>query len=170
MPAQIYFITQNFLYTNTPIQANVDFKEILPLIKGSADMWTRNTLGTLFYNDLLTKYNAQTLSADETTLVEYIQLSIAWRTAAESVLELSYQITNKGVQTQSGDYSVSLELKYQKYVDKAEFYENRMQSWLLTNKLLFSVFMDDNNKTDSGAHLSLMCKSNNSFISPIQLI
>ena len=175
MAALIYFCTETYLKENTPMNGNISFAEILPLIRSASDMYTRSTLGTLFYNDLLTKYNAVTLSANELILVDKMKLSIAWRAMADATLELSFSLKNKGIQTQSGDYSNSAELKaiqfmYQKYVDKAEFYENRMKMWLIENKLLFSVFMDTDNKTDSGAHCILTDKSNTAFVSPIMFI
>ena len=86
MATVIYFVTENYLKVNTPITANVNITEVLPLVKGAADMWTQSTLGTYFYNDLLVKYNAQTLNPDEETLVALMQPSIAWRAAADAVI------------------------------------------------------------------------------------
>lgn len=173
MAQTIYFVTENFLKTNTPITANVDIVEVLPLIKAAADMWTRSTLGTYFYNDLLTKYNAQTLDANETILVGYMQPSIAWRTAADAIIELSYQLKNKGVQTQSGDFSNSPEYKAimfmcNHYTKKAEFYENIMWEYLLKNKDLYPVFTNPLNR-DSNCLCWLLDKSRNKFNSQIFL-
>ena len=141
----IYFITEQYLKINTPITANVDIIEILPLVKNAAIMWSAHTLGTYFFEDLLAKYNAMTLNSDETYLVELMQPSIAWRTCSDAVLELSYQLKNKGVQTQSGDFSAAAELKAVQYLSetygkKAEFYENRMWQYLRKNKALFPAF------------------------------
>ncbi len=66
-------------------------------------------LGTTFYNDLLTKYNNQTLDPDEETLVTFIQPIIAWRAAEDAVFGLSLQLKNKGLQTQFGDNSSSVD-------------------------------------------------------------
>jgi hypothetical protein len=38
---------------------------------------------------------------------EYIKPAVAWRAASEVVVASSYQITNKGTQIQSGDFSSS---------------------------------------------------------------
>jgi len=140
-----YFVTENYIKVNTPITANVDIKEVLPLIKGAADMFTQHTLGTHFYQDLLTKYNAQTLSPDEETLVDLMQPSIAWRACADAVIELSYQLKNKGIQTQSGDNSNNGEAKMvqfmnRHYAQKAEFYEQMMWKYLVKNKALYPEF------------------------------
>lgn len=145
MPQLIYFVTENYLKVNTTITANVNITEILPLVKGAADMWTQYTLGTYFYDYLLTKYNAQTLTPDEEILVGYMQPSIAWRACADAVLELSYQLKNKGIQSQSGDFSTNSESKMiqmmnRHYVQKAEFYENALWKYLKKNKDLYPQF------------------------------
>lgn len=154
MAALIYFVTENYIKVNTPITANVDIKEVLPLIKGAADMWTQHTLGTYFYEDLLTKYNAQTLSADEEALVALMQPSIAWRACADAVIELSYQLKNKGIQTQSGDFSASGEAKMvqfmnRHYAQKAEFYEQMMWNYLVKNKALYPEFTSHLNQNST---------------------
>lgn len=151
MAQTIYFVTEAYLKLNTPVTANVNITEVLPLIKGAAFMWTRSTLGNYFFQDLLTKYNAQTLSPDETTLVELMQPSIAWRTCSDAVITLSYQLKNKGIQTQSGDFSFSPEYKAimfmsTDYAKKAEFYENYMWKYLVKHKDLYPAFTNPLNR------------------------
>lgn len=164
MSNQIYFVTENYLKVNTPITANVDIKEVLPLIKGAADMWTQSTLGTYFYQDILTKYNAQTLNADEEVLVVLMQPSIAWRACADAVIELSFQLKNKGIQTQSGDFSASGESKMvqfmnRHYSQKAEFYEQKMWEYLKKNRLLYPEFVSSLNHN---SNLLNTCSGNES--------
>ena len=76
-----YFITETYLKTNTPITANVDVTDVTPYIATQAQLRVMPILGTTFYNYLLTKYNAQTLTNVEEALVAYIQPVIAWRSA-----------------------------------------------------------------------------------------
>lgn len=141
----IYFITENYIKVQTPITRNVDVNEVTPFVKGCSDQRIQPILGTYFYNDLLTKYNAQTLSADETTLVEKIQPCIAWYSASEAVLALSYQLKNKGIQKQNGDFSESVGkdevlLMYDHYAQKAAFYEQRIRIYLKDNSDLFANY------------------------------
>lgn len=131
----IYFCTETWIKENTPITANVDMTDVMPWMKTAAEMWIQPILGSYFYNDLLTKYNAQTLSSDEITLVGMIQPAIAWRAASDAVYGLSYQLKNKGLQTQTGDFSESVELAevqfgMAQYRQKAEFYENQISKYL----------------------------------------
>jgi hypothetical protein len=146
----IYFVTENWLKTNTPITANIDAVKIFPFVQSQADMRIQPLLGTYFYKDLLTKYNAQTLSANEEILVAKIQPAIAWRAVEDCVLSISYALKNKGIQQQSGDYSQPAtfqEIAYIQnvYSQKAVFYENRIIAYLKDNSSLFPNFTSDLN-------------------------
>ena len=150
----IYFITENYIKLKTPITRNVDVNEVTPFVKSCSDRRVQPILGSHFYNDLLTKYNAQTLSADETTLVELIQPCLAWYSSAEAVLSLTYQLKNKGIQKQNGDFSESVAkdeilLMYDHYQSDAAFYEQRLRVYLKENKDLYVEYTStDNNDSD----------------------
>jgi hypothetical protein len=147
----IYFVTENYLKLQTPITANVDVTDVTPFIKTQSDMRVQPILGTYFYNYMLTGYNAQTLNGDEETLVTYIQPIVAWRSAEDAVFGLSYQLKNKGLQMQNGDYSTSVtqqEVNFAQdhYAQKASFYEARLYRYLKDNKDLFPEFISELNK------------------------
>jgi len=150
----IFFVSENFLKTETPITQNVEITEVTPLIKSVADMWVRDAIGTYFYDYLLVKYNAQTLSADELILVQIMQYCIAWRACSDATLELSFQLKNKGVQTQSGDFSMNADLRSvtlmsKHYEQKAAFYDTRLFTYLKDNKDLYPEFIISINKDSS---------------------
>jgi hypothetical protein len=147
----IYFVTENYLKLQTPITANVDVTDVTPFIKTQSDMRVQPILGTYFYKYMLTGYNAQTLNNDEETLVTYIQPVVAWRSAEDAVFGLSYQLKNKGLQMQNGDYSTSVtqsEVAFAQdhYAQKASFYETRLFNYLKENKDLFPEFTSELNK------------------------
>jgi hypothetical protein len=150
----LYFITETYLKTNTPITANVDVTDVTPYIKTQADLRVQPILGSVFYNYLLAEYNAQTLNPDEETLVGFIQPVVAWRSAEDAVFGLTYQLKNKGLQTQFGDYSGSVsraEVAFgmEHYAQKASFFEARLIRYLLANKNLFPQFTSlENRDTD----------------------
>ena len=162
----IYFTSSKWLKENLPINKNIDDNTLVPLVKGAADMWVRSILGTYFYNDLLTKYNDQALSANEIIIVtEYIKYCIGWKVASELAITSSFELKEKGVQTQTGDYSSNAEYKaimflVHHYSDKADFYLNRLTEYLIENKDLFSAFISDLN-TDSSAKKSCSGDTNN---------
>lgn len=146
----IYFVTEAYLKQKTPITANVSATEVSKFIEPAALAWMQSILGTYFFNDLLTKYNAQTLSANEELLVAKMQPAIAWRAAEDAVVALTYQLKNKGLQKQNGDNSESVELAeagfvMKHYSQKAEHFEYLVRSWLKNNKDLFSVFTSTSN-------------------------
>ena len=146
-----YFITETYLKTNTPITANVDVTDVTPYIATQAQLRVMPILGTTFYNYLLTKYNAQTLTNVEEALVAYIQPVIAWRSAEDAVFGLTYQLKNKGLQTQFGDFSSSVtrsEVAFgmEHYAQKASFFEQRLIRWLLANRNLFPIFISTANQ------------------------
>lgn len=147
----IYFVTENYLKSQTPITANVDVTDVTPFIKTQSDMRVQPILGTYFYNYMLTGYNAQTLNGDEQTLVTYIQPVVAWRSAEDAVFGLSYQLKNKGLQLQNGDYSTSVsqqEVAFAQdhYAQKGAFYEARLYKFLKENKDLYPEFISELNK------------------------
>ena len=146
----LYFITETYLKVNTPITANVDVTDVTPYIATQAALRVQPILGTTFYNYLLTQYNNTALNPDEINLVEFIQPVIAWRSAEDAVFGLTYQLKNKGLQTQSGDYSASVsrnEVAFgmEHYAQKASFFEQRLIRWLLTNRALFPLFISTTN-------------------------
>ena len=149
----IYFVTENSLKTKIPLTANIDMVKVLPYVESQADMRIQPILGTYFYNYLLGKYNAQTLTPDETTLVKKIQYAIGWRAVEDCILGISFELKNKGIQQQSGDYSSPTTLAEANYIEgrmakKAEFYEERLIKWLQANYSLFPQFTDSQNDSD----------------------
>ena len=149
----IYFVTENWLKTKIPLTANIDMVKVLPYVESQADMRIQPILGTYFYNYLLGKYNAQTFTPDETTLVKKIQYAIGWRAVEDCILGISFELKNKGIQQQSGDYSSPTTLAEANYIEgrmakKAEFYEERLIKWLQANYSLFPQFTDSQNDSD----------------------
>jgi len=61
----VFFITEEWIKANTPLTQNIDAKDISVWTAVNAENWVRKIIGTHFFNDLLTKYNAQTLSSNE---------------------------------------------------------------------------------------------------------
>jgi len=169
----IFFITEAYIKLKTPITQNVDVNEITPFIATVSDMRIQPILGTYFYNDILTKYNAQTLTADEETLVAKIQPCIAWYSAADAVFALTYQLKNKGLQKQSGEYSESVSREevgdgIEYYQSKANFYEQRLRIYLKENKDLFAEFTStSNNDSDMKPDISTDNTGYNNFMTII---
>jgi hypothetical protein len=147
----LYFITEDFLKSETPITANCDITDVSPWIKPAAETRLKPILGGLFYSDLLAKYNAKTLNGDEENLVLLVQPCVAWRAAGFSVYALSRQLKNKGIQIQNGDNSDGVTLNevtfgMDHYNQIAGQYEYDLKEFIIENKNLFPVFISNNNK------------------------
>ena len=146
-----YFVTETYLKNKTDISGNADVKYILPHIQTNSDMWVQPLLGTYFYEYLLVAFNDETLSSDEEELVDKIKPVIAWRALGDATFALSFKVTNKGVQIQSGEFSQpatmkDIDLAMKRYVQNAEFYAQRLINYLKENKALFPEFTSTLNK------------------------
>lgn len=169
-----YFVTPEWMKNNTTINQNVDVNDVVPLIKTSAQFKVKGYIGSYFFKDLLIKFNNQTLNGPEEILVEeYIKPAIAWRAASEAVVNLTYQIKNKGVQTQSGEYSTSPEYKAVMFLvhhntDKADYYDQQLIDFLTKHKEEYPEFMSKLN--DDTKISKYGCDNPNAFTSSILFI
>lgn len=157
-----YFISEQFLKEEGVVSNNVDVKRYAPLIQTVARAFLRPMIGSYFFDDLLVKYNNKTLSSDEIKVVVIMKYSILWRATAEAGVSVSYQLTNKGYQTQSGDFSTSPEnsivLKmYDHYIQKCITYDKDLKDWLLGNKNLYPNFT---NKLNNDSTILNSCGGN----------
>ena len=66
--ANIFFITEAFLKGNGIMNGNIDAAEYTGLIQGCAKSFIKKQIGSYFFNDLLTKYNAANANKTETTI------------------------------------------------------------------------------------------------------
>lgn len=149
----LYFITETYLKTNTPITANVDVTDVTPYVATQAQLRVMPILGTVFFNYMLDVYNNQTAlpGSPEETLIKFIQPIVAWRSAEDAVFGLTYQLKNKGLQLQNGDFSSSVSQRevafgMEHYAQKAAFFEERLIKYLIKNKKLFPEFISEENK------------------------
>lgn len=162
----IYFITENYLKTQTVLTDNVDVTDFAPLVQFAAKAFVKPAIGSYFFDDLLTKYNAKTLSADETLVVEKMQPAIAWRALAHSVITLTYQLKNKGIQKQNDDNAEAVELKevtflYDHYVQQAILFQTELKTYLNDNKDSYPNYTSTLNKDSS--FKSECCNKPNNF-------
>jgi hypothetical protein len=147
----IYFVTERYLKLYGMITSNVDASDFTPLIQFASKAFVKKQIGSYFFDDLLAKYNAQTLSAAEIEVVDIMKFAIAWRATAEAVLSLSYQLKNKGIQRQRDDNSDAAEMTeitfmYDNYIQKALYFELELKQFLLDNKNDYPVYLDKLNK------------------------
>jgi hypothetical protein len=150
----IYFVTETQIKNITGISDNVDAKNVMPFMQPAADLFMSIILGREYYDYLLDAYNAQTLNAAEIVLVEHIIPATSWRAASIAIDFNWAKWTNKGPQTQSGEFSAGLDtdgLSFikQNYINMSEYYENRVVRFLKLNKDDYPGYTAESNKTDT---------------------
>jgi hypothetical protein len=133
----LYFITESYLKTNTPITANVDVTDVFPYVATQAQLRVMPILGTVFYNHLLEAYNDQTLTPEEEQLVAFIQPVIAWRSAEDAVFGLTYQLSVSRSEVAFG---------MEHFAQKAAFFEMRLIRYLVKNRAEYPIFISHENR------------------------
>lgn len=154
MATLLYFITETYIKETTGISNNVDPQDVMPYVRPAAELHTSLILGREYFDDLVTKYNAETLTAAEIILVEHIQPAVAWRGASLAISFSWSQFKNKGPQFQNGTFSSTLDLNSltymrNEYENMAEYYENRVLKFLQLNKTTYPGWTADSNTDDT---------------------
>ena len=159
-----WFLTENYLRANGIIGANVDVNQYKGIIEFSAKAFIKPLIGSHFFNDLFTKYNAQTLDANETVVVEIMQKCIAYRVKAQAIIELNFQLTNKGTMKQSDDFGSPADISeitylYSHNISHVTLFQAELTTYLTDNKALFAEFISVDNNDSS---IKKNCKDNGS--------
>lgn len=152
MITTIDFISLTYFREVVPFNKNVDANDLTPHFNIAQDMYIQPILGQNFYESLLTSFSAQTLTADETTLVMHIKPALAYRAAEMALPFLNWSVKNKGQSTQSGDFSAPVDTSAMNFLknqieNRAQFYEQRLINYLCDNSSLFPAYTT-NNSTD----------------------
>jgi hypothetical protein len=146
------FISEDWLKSNTPIPYNLDPKEIYSFLKTSQDIWIKDALGSLLYDELcniMITSGVAGLSANQRKLIELIRPSLGYYTVYQAMPFLRDKIKNIGIVSTSDDKQ-NLTAR-QDYKDMradiknmAEYYMARVHSYLCTNGTLFPNYSAPN--------------------------
>jgi hypothetical protein len=146
------FVSESYLKTSTPVLANVDVSEVVPFLEEVELINIREIIGKPLYDDVKAKFIAQTLSADEITLVTYIKKALSFRAVGAALPFLMIKITAKGPQTLKGEFSDPTDLTSMKYIrteiDKySEYHEERLVEYLCKNSNKFPLYATSDNES-----------------------
>lgn len=150
-----YFISENYLKENTPIDDNVDIKLLKTAMRESQDIYIRDIIGSGIYNELITQINASTLTVLNTTLLnEYIKPCQKYYVLYETAPMLSFQIVNKGIQTRNSEHSNPADISVvtqlaSTWKDKGEYYANRLRDYLQQNRTSYPLYMTPGTALDT---------------------
>tara|TARA_R110000765_G_scaffold93005_3_gene175327 strand:- start:3553 stop:4116 length:564 start_codon:yes stop_codon:yes gene_type:complete len=153
--ANVLFISETFLKDNTLLHENIDFKYLRPVVLMCQDIHIQHKIGTTLYDELKTQITASSLTAANLTLLEdYIQPSLLYWVQAEAPTAISYKFLNKGLHQQSSENSSNASLDeinfiQQRYKDKAEWYTERLVSFLLEKSTDYPAYANPNSGLDT---------------------
>lgn len=148
-----YFITEEYIKKNSPVTQAVNMKDLFPHIIAAQELYVQNIMGSEFYEDILEKFENQTLSPEETTLVQdYIKPAVMWRTVSLALPWLQFNLRAKGVLTNTDDNAFAtstLDLKYlrNEASNRAEFQENLLVKYLCKENNLYPLYSQQNGLT-----------------------
>jgi len=152
--ANVLFISEAFVKDNTLLHENIDFKFLRPVIILCQDIHLQPKLGTTLYNEIKTQITAGTLTTANTTLLnDHIQPMLLYWVQAEAPTAISYKFLNKGVMQQTSENSSAASLDEinfisQKYKDKAEWYTERLVTYLLEHSTDFAAYQNPEDGLD----------------------
>lgn len=155
--ARVLFITENFVKENSPVNGNVDDKYIRSTIDICQRMYILPILGTALYDEITTEISANSVSADNVTLLEdYIQDALLYYTLSEAISLMVYKMENKSIVKKNSDNSTPID-SYEvaalrdSFRDKAEFFANRATKYLLENATSskYATFLDAGSGVDT---------------------
>jgi hypothetical protein len=164
------WISQQYLKTLTPINANVDITEVTGHIETSQLIYTREQLGKLLYDDLDSKITLGTLSAIETELVDIIKQAIAYRSAEIAIPFLGIKVRNKGVVRLNDEFATPASVEELKYLrnelsNRAQYFEKRVQDFLCEFSTDFPLWLKS--KDSNGNKQEIYPNMNNPMVDDI---
>lgn len=132
----VYFISQDYLLANTPIEKNVDWDKISPYVIQAQQLYLQQSIGETGLNALSDGVKNNTLTNDEQQLMRnYIQPLVCQYTFWLCLPFINFKATNKALSKESSEYSQAADLDEMKYLrsnvkDAAEFYQRRLVKYL----------------------------------------
>lgn len=153
MSKNILFIKPQIIKDRTNISDNIDDKMLVSSIKYVQDVYLEPALGTTFFKGLQDRIENGVLTDLENTLItDYIHDTLLYYVLSELPVA-SFKFYNKGVlqktseNTNAPSMSELMQLS-QKYMDKAEFYRNRLVNYLKANDTSFAEYYNYNTEDD----------------------
>lgn len=95
----ILLLSEEYIKSNAIATEAIDYRVYKPHILANQDLYLDELLGVAFKDNLLTKYENQTLTPFEQQLMVYIKQMLIRRVEASVTDFLTYRLRSKGVQT-----------------------------------------------------------------------
>ncbi len=156
--ANVLLVSENKLKAFTNVNSNLDISAIRAEIGIAQDIQLQPLLGTLFYNQLLSKVSStgNTFTSDELTLVnEYISPYLIQVSYYEMIPHIHFRTMNVGIvkagAVDGGRDGVDIEtMKYLRTIQKqrSDFYMMRLQDYLIIGygQGIFPAYLSQNTR------------------------
>lgn len=162
--------TPNQLKNLTSLSQNIDPELLNPHLLIAQQLYVQPILGDALYNDIVNRFNTNTLTGDSQTLYEeYIVAAIgfgAWYSIAPF---LNYKSQRAGIQTTSSPDNTPVTVEeLSLYISRVEnlknFYSQRLQTFLDNNQTKYPLYRQgDSQEVSKGGGLFLGFKSRRGY-------
>lgn len=158
MPEFAYFMTEQYLKENTPLDDNVDIKLLRTAMREGQDIYIRDLIGSGIYNELLTQIASDPdLSGfpdNKTLLKEYILPSLKYYVLYESAQVMSFQLVNKGIVTRTSEFQNPADISavvslMNHWKDRGEYYARRLTAFLCANATTYPLYKNPGSTSDT---------------------
>lgn len=146
-----YFVNAEYLKKYTNVTQNVGEQDLYKWTITATHTYVRPIMGYNFLKEILTKYNNNTLNTIETELVtEFIQPLVAQAASIDITRHLTFRLSDKGIQVQSGEFSNSIDIQQVNYTIKGiqqlvTIYSADLFNFLELNKKEFPLYISKEN-------------------------
>ena len=148
MAAVVLLVSEEKIKSFTALHENVRVEDIAPFILQAQDLYLQPQLGTKFYKNLKDAVLNNTLTGDETNLLEdYISPMLINRAFALAIPFIKYKVVDKGILSGNSETATQTtldEVQYliQKVEDTAEFYAQRLREFFFDNPGMFPDYVN----------------------------
>ena len=156
MSRNILFISRNDIIRRSPVGGNIDPEKLVPFIKTAQDKYIWVMLGSKLYYYLQDSIATQTLAAPYTTLMEdYIKDTLVHYAVVEALPFLAYTIANAGIfknlnpEQTATPSKTDIDFLLQKELQTAQFYAERLVTYLIANVTLYPQYVGTTGKSDN---------------------
>ena len=149
------FTSEQAIKDTTYLDENVDMKLLRDTIELCQDKYILPLVGTAIYNELNTQVTTNTVSAQNTTLLDtYIQKVLRWWVLYEGVDVLTYKFMNKSVVKKNSENSSPIDTEeirrlMEKFRTNAEMYSQRMTDFFLANLSTYTLYLQPGTSYDT---------------------
>lgn len=136
--ADILFISESDIKTNSSVSNNLDPKLIMPCVDVVQEIYVRSTLGDDLYEAILAEIDAASISAENQTLINKMKKTIVHFAIYEALPFIATRIEQSGVVVMEDETYTGVDLDRLNSMcdvvkNRAELYLFRFKEWLEDN-------------------------------------